>query len=144
MKKLNIRISQKITGGFFLLIAVFVLNAVLCLVTLHNSSSLIQSISEDADPSLTALREFNLLVSNSRMYATNWIYLQANQEDKDALKKLHAVDYPALKEHLGTLQASWNPKQRRILKDSIFPTFDTVLVAEKAIMTELASFEDYD
>ena len=71
MKKLNIRISQKITGGFFLLIAVFVLNAVLCLVTLHNSSSLILSISEDADPSLTALREFNLLVSNSRMYATN-------------------------------------------------------------------------
>jgi PAS domain S-box-containing protein len=144
MKKLNVRISQKITGGFVLLIAVFILNAVLSLITLHNSSSLIQSISEDADPSLTALREFNLLVSNSRMYATNWIYLQANQEDKDALKKLHTVDYPALKEHLTTLQASWNPKQQRILKDSIFPTFDTVLVTEKDIMTELASFEDYD
>ncbi len=143
MRKLNVRISQKITGGFAILIAVFALNAVFSLITLQRSSSLLQSFTSQTDPSLTALQEFNLLVVNSRMYATNWIYLQANMDDKEALKKLHSREFPLLKEKLKQLSTLWTPQQQAKL-DTAVMHFERIVLEEKEIMSELATFEDYD
>ncbi len=74
------------------------------------------------------------------MYTTNWIYLQTNAEDKEALKKLHEVEYPAPKEKLNTLKKTWGMRQQLVL-DSTLNNFDSLLTIEKVIMTELAALK---
>jgi PAS domain S-box-containing protein len=143
MKKINLRISQKITGGFLILIVIFTLNAILNLFTLNKSATLIRKGSEEVDPSLAVLQEFILLATNSQMYTTNWIYMQANSEDKEALKKLHAVEYPQIKERIVALQPLWD-SQQKLKTDTILADFESLLTVQKAVMNELVKFEDYE
>lgn len=137
------RISQKIMGGFLALIFIFMINAVLGLLTLNKSANIIRETSDIVDPSKDALNEFNLLVSKSRMYITNWVYLRANTEDKEALTKLHKTDYPELKEKIRELKPHWTAEQQRQI-DSVFTNFDLLLNIESAIMADLKSFDDYE
>jgi methyl-accepting chemotaxis protein/PAS domain-containing protein len=143
MKKVNIRISQKIMGGFLAIIFIFILNAVIGLFSLKTSSDILQETSQIIDPSKEALNDFNLLTINSRMYITNWVYLRANEEDKTALKKIHQTEYIALKSEINALKPSWDKKQQQKI-DSVFTNFESLLKVEAEIMTDLASFEDYE
>src|SRR4051812_32167941 len=144
IKRINIRIGQKIIGGFLILIVVFTLNAGLSIFTLNQSASLIGESSEVINPSREGLDEMMLMVTNSKMYITNWVYLQSNTEDKEALKRLHETDYPQLKEKLAPLKASWKDKQQIAQIDSAFAEFEELLKVEKTIMGRLVSFENYE
>jgi methyl-accepting chemotaxis protein len=143
IKNYQFRISQKIMGGFLALIFIFMINAALGLLTLNKSANIIRETSDIVDPSKDALNEFNLLVSKSRMYITNWVYLRANTEDKEALAKLHKTDYPELKERIQELKPHWTPEQQRQI-DSVFTNFDLLLNIESGIMADLKSFDDYE
>lgn len=142
-KQYALRISQKIMGGFLALIFIFILNAITGLFTLHRSSSIIAETSKVIDPSRSALNEFNLLVTNSRMHSTNWVYLRSSTDDKEALKKLHESDYPKLKMQIAKLKPFWNSGQQQQM-DSIFSNFEALLAIEKEIMADLITFEDYE
>jgi hypothetical protein len=139
--KINIRIGQKIIGGFLILIIVFTLNAGLSIFTLNQSASLIGESSKVINPSRESLNEMMLMVTNSKMYITNWVYLQSNTEDKEALKQLHETGYPQLKEKLILLKASWKDKRQVAQIDSVFLEFENLLKVEKNIMGKLVSFE---
>lgn len=143
IKKFQFRISQKIMGGFLALIFIFMINAALGLLTLNKSADIIRETSDVVDPSKDALSEFNLLVSKSRMYITNWVYLRANTEDKEALKKLHKTDYPELKERIQELKLHWSAEQQSLIS-SVFLKFDSLLSIEQTIMADLESFDDYE
>jgi methyl-accepting chemotaxis protein/PAS domain-containing protein len=142
--KINIRIGQKIIGGFLILIIVFTLNAGLSIFTLNQSASLIGESSKVINPSRESLNEMMLMVTNSKMYITNWVYLQSNTEDKEALKQLHETGYPQLKEKLILLKASWKDKRQVAQIDSVFLEFENLLKVEKNIMGKLVSFEAYE
>ncbi len=143
MKKFNLRISQKIMGGFLVLLFIFILNAALGLFTLSNSATIIRETSDVVDPSKDALNEFNLMVTNSKMYITNWVYLRANTEDKESLKKIHQIDYPQLKERINELKDNWSDDQQNKI-EIVFNKFDTLLAVQQGVMTDLSSFEDYE
>src|SRR5690606_24375084 len=64
-------------------------------------------------------------------------------EDKEALKNLHEIGYPKLKEELNILKSSW-PQGEKVALDSIFIEFDGLLELEKSIMSQLVTYEDYD
>ncbi len=143
MKKFHFRIGQKISGGFSTLVVISALTIIFIFISLQKSATIIRENGEVVRPSRDILNEFKLLATNSRMYTTNWIYLQTNAEDKEALKKLHEVEFPALKEKLNSLKKTWSDRQRLVL-DSTLNNFDSLLTIEKMIMTELATFEDYE
>ncbi len=129
MKKFKFRISQKIMGGFLVLLFIFILNAALGMFTLSKSATIIRETSDIVDPSKDALNEFNLLVTNSRMYITNWVYLRANTEDKEALKKIHRTDYPHLREQINELKVNWSVEQQNKIS-TVFNKFDTLLAVQ--------------
>ncbi|MCU0353651.1 MAG: GAF domain-containing protein [Cytophagales bacterium] len=143
---MNIRhwsIRKKLIGGFSLLTLLFIANAMVSLFTLNKSAAIIQHNVEVADPSTLALRDLRNAIISSKGYVTNWVYQQSNQEDKDALKKLHATEYPKIKENTNNLKTHW-PESQRKLVDSVLAQYDTVQLKQKEIMESLATFDDYE
>jgi len=144
MNKPRFTIGRKIFGGFIFLIIVFVTNAVVSILNIQNSDQIINKNTQVIDPSVKAIDEFILLVTESKMLITNWVYLQNNDEDKEALKDLHNFRYPELKNKLADLTPQWEDSLQAKTVDSIITNFDQLIAIEKDIMAQLVSFEDYE
>src|SRR5690606_32235710 len=101
--------------------------------------------SELIRPSQNAINDFILLVTRSKMLATNWVYLQSNEEDKQALRNLRNNEYPQLAATVKDLMPRWESDSQRMLMDTVFLKFDAVLeVQEEGIMKQLVSFDNYE
>ena len=144
MKKSRLSIGTKIFGGFIALIFIFALNAIVSILTTNDNSQTIEETAEIINPSTKAIDDLMDLVINSKMLITNWVYLQNNQQDKDALKELHNFHYPALKSKLDALTNHWKGENEKKQLDSIFTSFEELIAVEKEIMATLVSFEDYE
>lgn len=143
MKNLRFTIGNKILLGFLGLIIVFAINAATSVIIGINNNSTIKNSSEVVNPSVSALKDFKLLVIRSKMLVTNWVYLPNNDEDKADLKNLHGFEYPELRERLGKLMTSWEKEDIQLM-DSIYTDFDALIEVQKEIMSDLVSFEDYE
>ncbi len=140
---MRLTIGRKIIGGFSFLIVIFVVNALIVFITLNENKKTVQEASE-VRASLEATRDFKLLVTKSKMYTTNWVYLQSNTEDQDALKKLQDYDYPELRDEITSLKEHWADSLNKKAMDSALYEFETLIETEKKIMGDLNSFEDYE
>ncbi|MEQ9169124.1 MAG: histidine kinase, partial [Fulvivirga sp.] len=107
MRKMKLKIGNKIFGGFLILIVLFVFNAAVIFVTSNSIDTVVKKSSDIIRPSKEAISDFKLLVTQSKMLIINWVYVQSNVDDKDALRVLHDQDYPALKERILDLESSW-------------------------------------
>lgn len=146
-KKLRLRltIGNKILGGFIILIALFIVNGAIIFWKGNGIDSVVNSSSENYRPSQEAIQDFVLLVTRSKMLVTNWVYLQTNQEDKEALKQLQKTDYPALYDKLNKLMPKWESEEQRRAMDTVFLKFDTLInIQKESIMAPLQSFENYE
>ena len=145
MKKKRFSIGNKILLGFFSLIIIFALIASIVVITNSKNNQLIENSSTNIRPSVGALQEFKHLVTQSKMLVTNWVYLQSNDIDKKALKDLHNVGYPNLKEKLNGLKASWDIDTLQQEMDSIFLDFEALLKTEQDnVMSQLVTFDHYE
>src|SRR5689334_6918800 len=99
----NISIKNRIYWSFTLLVALFVVNGTMTIITLNNNKKASDHIATVIDPSLQAIEDLQDIASNSKMYTTNWVFLRSNEEDKDALKNLHSNGYPTQKRRLELL-----------------------------------------
>jgi HAMP domain-containing protein len=144
-KGLRIGIGQKILGGFIILIALFVINAAIIFSIGNIINGLATQSAETYRPSKDAVNEFILTVTRSRMLVTNWVYLQTNQDDKQALMQLQDFEYPELKDKIQKLMVNWESDSQRMIMDTIFYEFDTLITIQKeSIMANLQSFENYE
>ena len=144
MDKPRFTIGRKIFGGFIFLIIFFVTNAVVSILNIQSSDQIINKNTQVIAPSVKAIDEFILLVTESKMLITNWVYLQNNNEDKEALKDLHNFRYPELKNKLANLTPQWEDSLQAKTVDSIITNFDQLIAIEKDVMAQLVSFEDYE
>ncbi|MCD9019716.1 GAF domain-containing protein [Parachryseolinea silvisoli] len=146
-KKLRLRltIGNKILGGFIILIALFIVNGAIIFWKGKFIDRVVNSSSENYRPSQDAIQDFILLVTRAKMLATNWVYLQTNQEDKDALKKLQKTDYPVLQNRFEKLVPQWESEEQRLSMDTVFVKFDSLIkIQQESIMAPLQSFENYE
>lgn len=145
MKQRKLTIGTKIFGGFIALIFIFAINAIVSVLTINSTNQTIRETAEIINPSAKAIDDLMGLVTNSKMLITNWVYLQNNQQDKDALKELQNFRYPALKSELTVLKEHWDDEAEKKQLDSIFTNFEQLIAIEKKdIMSTLVSFEDYE
>lgn len=143
-RKLRIKIGNKIFGGFLILIVLFVANASIIFLTGNKIDNVVKTSSESIRPSKDAINEFILMVTQSKMLITNWVYLQTNSDDKQALRQIKDFDYPALKEKITKLMPAWQDSQR-VMMDTVFHKFDGMLkLAEENVINKLVSFENYE
>lgn len=139
----TLSIRQKIIGGFLIIILIFNINGVFSVISINQSDAIIRESAEVVNPSLEQIENFRLLVTQSRMYITNWVYQQAStEEERTLLKNLH-TSYPDLKDRLSKLKAQWSDGQQIASIDSVIVAFDKVVKLQKKIMNDLAEEEDY-
>jgi PAS domain S-box-containing protein len=145
-KKFKIRftIGNKILAGFLSLIILFIINASIIFLTGNNIDKVVEQSSQNIRPSKDAINESILMVTRSKMLITNWVYLQSNTEDKQALRDLHNFDYPALKERVSALMPQWESDSQRMLMDTVFIKFEAMMEAQKSVMSQLVTFENYE
>src|SRR5688572_20891063 len=143
--RFRLTIGNKILGGFLILIVLFIINGMIIFWKGNVIDNVVNSSSQVYRPSQDAIKDFILMVTRSKMLVTNWVYLQTNQEDKNALKLLQDNEYPALQEKIVKLMKTWEADSQRRQMDTVFLKFDTLLnVQKESIMANLQSFEHYE
>lgn len=141
----RLTIGSKIFGGYLVLIVLFIIIVVIIFSRGNVINNAVNSSSTNYRPSQDAIKEFVLLVTRSKMLVTNWVYLQTNQEDKNALRQLQDYDYPALRDKITKLMPTWESDSQKMWMDTVFIKFDELLAVQKNdIMANLQSFENYE
>ena len=84
----RLTIGKKILGSYLILIAFFIVIAYIIFQKGNVIDNEAQKSKETYRPSKDAVKEFILMVTQSKMLITNWVYLQTNQDDKNALRQL--------------------------------------------------------
>ena len=135
---------KRITISFVVIIAIALLNILVSSYILQKNKAAANRMVNVINPYVQALEEFKQLIIVSKMYTTNWVYLQNSLDDKEALKELHANKYPLLKAKLkGFVNKLDKPSEGQKL-DSVFTKFEDLLADEKQIMGLLVTFDDYE
>lgn len=156
-KKFTIRlkIGNKIFGGFLILIALFAINASIIFLTGNNIDKNVMISSQVVNPSKDAINELITLVHRSRMLATNWVFLQTNDDDKAALRQIINLEFPANKEKIEKLMKNWDAdstsstfkkdSSQRALMNSAFTKFQSLLDGtNENIINTLTGFDAYE
>ena len=142
--RFRLTIGNKILGSFIILIALFILVVSFIFGSSNTIDNVVKSSRDNYRPSKDAINQFILMVNQSRMLVTNWVYLQTNQDDKIALRQIQETDYPALRKTIEALSKNWN-KDQRLRMDSVFDNFDSLInIQRQSIMANLQSFENYE
>jgi serine phosphatase RsbU (regulator of sigma subunit) len=141
----RITIGRKIGFGFGILIFLTLLAFFLTFNTAKSSKEINDEITNVVNPSVDALEELNLLLVQSKMLISKWVYF-ASSDDQDFKirhRQLVFKDYPNLKEKLHLLSANWNPAEQEKLRE-IFGWLDLLFKEHKSIMNELKGIETYE
>jgi PAS domain S-box-containing protein len=143
--RFRLTIGNKILGGFLILIALFIINVFIIISRGNVVNNTVNLSSEVYRPSQAAIKDFILLVTRSKSLVTNWVYLQTNQEDKNALRQLQDNEYPELYERLKKLMPLWESDSQRLWMDTVFIKFDALIkVQQETVMATLQTFENYE
>lgn len=143
--RIRLTIGNKILLGFSTLMILYIVNVAIIFFTRTTIQEVVTHSSDTIRPSQDAINDFILLVTRSKMLATNWVYLQSNEEDKQSLRNLRQYEYPALAEKVRGLMPKWESDSQRMLMDSVFLKFDVMLqIQEEGIMSQLVSFDNYE
>lgn len=140
----NLSLRHRIYLSFLLLVSLFVINTIITILIIQKNKKISTDLSTIIDPSLQNIDDFKKIMLESKMYTTNWVFLRSKQEDKDALIKLHQVDYPVLKSKLSSYSTKWTDTKSVDSLNKVYSDFEDLLKIEKEIMKSLEKFQDYD
>lgn len=144
MKRRNYKIDLEIYLIFIVVIGISVFNAIYSSLNISRNQKITTKITTVEFPSLNAIEDMSQLVTRSKMYATNWVYLQGNREDRERLKTLQETEYPRQKRDIQQLMTKWSEKGAADTMNLIFQEFEKLIVFQKEMMSTLVTFEDYE
>src|ERR1700761_5987135 len=110
--KFRFTIGRRIGTGFGVLIILTLAAFVATNLTLSNGRKKTNEVTAVYTPSVSLLKELDLLVVQAKMLITNWVYIQ-NPDDvpgKTAMRKLLKEDYPKLKLQIEDKETKWTNK----------------------------------
>lgn len=141
----RLTIGNKILVGFLVLMVLYIVNIAIIFFTGRKIDQVVTNSSQIIRPSQDAINDFILMVTRSKMLVTNWVYLQTNSEDKQALRDLQNYEYPALKKSIEELKEVWVSDSQRWEMDTVFTRFEEMLkVQDEGVMTQLVTFDNYE
>ena len=139
-------IGKKIGLGFGLLLfctsAIFLTTR----LTLDSSKKINKHNTVTLSPSVDELQELKIQILESQMLITNWANVQTANEhpEKEKLRNLIDLRYPTLKQGIETLSKDWSADEVVLANDTLFPEIAGLFSYYDQVMTQLATFEDYD
>ena len=138
-------IKAKLSMRFGILLAIFILCVGFTFITLNKSIYINNEINNVYAPSVQKLQDVKLLISNSRLLITNWIFVQSDNKNSDKVKLnlLIEREYPESKKLMQHLSYKWASKDKKLL-DSIFVETDALFADYDSVKKVLSSFESYN
>ena len=134
----------KLYTGFAIVLSVTFFSLVYNYYSAKSNKDIIYEINNDLMPYISKLDDLRLTLNRSKMYTTNWVFLQyQSNPDRSALPAMQDKDYPRLKGELQAYLSRPAGKPDADTLKAIFTKFDELINIEKDIMKQLASFEDY-
>lgn len=142
----RLTITNKLLIGFGSVLLVVIANGLVTYSTSNANKKLNEDILNVYNPSLTGLRECNVMVNNSQMLIKNWVFIErtADTRDKQKLKAMHDVQFPKLQAELLEISKNWEESEREALMPILTCISDTLFRYHKDIMNSLKSVLDYD
>jgi len=134
----------KINLAFLLVIVTVVANVAFNYYIIRRNKAGIAEMTGAITPYVEALNELNLMVTESKMYATNWVYLQYSVDDKENLTQLHKTRFKTLKAKLEVLSHKRNKQDDGLALAKVFTKFNGLINVETRIMNTLSGFDDYE
>ncbi len=137
-------ITDKIVAGFLFIYFFFILNGLISIITIQDSSKEIAYTSNIVNPAIFKLNEFRLKVAQSQSYTQAWAYQPTTlrRVELEALKLLHST-FPEFKDGLKRIQNKWQKAEHTVRMDTLWKKFDELKGYQENIMHELAEPEDY-
>ncbi|REJ84288.1 MAG: HAMP domain-containing protein [Bacteroidetes bacterium] len=136
-------IEHRIYLSFILLAMLFSINGFITISTLKDNKRMSDEISNSIEPALDRISNWREMIMKSKMYATNWVYLKTNKEDKIELIKIHKIEFPVLREKIS---AKFNEFPNAQIKEKVQESiveYQHLQELENSIIISLASIEDY-
>ncbi len=137
------KLDKKIYIVFFLVIAIAIVNAVFSIYVIRKSQNITSDIVNNTNPTLEALAKVNLMVTESRMLITNWVYLPENKADKEKLKTLNNEEFSLLKARIKGLMPYWEHRPNIEKMNNVFVGYEKLIGFESQITKQLVTFDDY-
>lgn len=138
-------IGRKLGLGFGVLLVAILVNGILTFTTLKRTKLLNEKIATIYTPSISKLKDLNLLVIKSKSLTVTWLESDKDIEEvepKKELRTLYEEDYPTLKNEVNLLIKKWEEKDRKRM-DSVLAEVDSLMEAEHDIMITFKSEDDY-
>ncbi len=144
--KFRFTIGRKIGLGFGIILVLFIVASLLTNITLTDSRQKTDQVTEIYNPSVSSLKEFNYLLSRSKLLITKWFYVQTGDDaaDKKDLRNLIKFDYPKLKEKIKKYSVNWNAQEQKSINDILTKTEQMFTSYQDDVMSQLNSFDTYD
>lgn len=142
----RLTISNKLLIGFGSVLLVVIANGLVTYSTSNANRKLNEDILNIYNPSLTGLRECNVMVNNSQMLIKNWVWIDKKPDtpDKRKLQTMHDVQFPKLQSELMEMSKNWEEEERVALTHILTGISDTLFRYHKEIMNSLKSMFDYE
>src|ERR1041385_302810 len=136
-------IGRKILLGFGALIFFVLIAFSLTLYTIRQGREINDKIANLNEPSINALQEMKLLITNSETLIDNWISTSGSSEDKPKLKILISDGYQAKKDSIQKYYGAWSDSAHK-LADSIFYYCNELWLMHRSVMEQLSDVSSYN
>jgi len=144
--KFRFTIGRRIGTGFGVLIVLTLGAFVATNLTLKNGREKTNEVTAIYNPSVSLLKDLDLLLVRAKMLITNWVSIQ-NPDDvpgKTAMRNLLRKEYPDLKKNIKKYETKWTNEHTKKTVDSLFSQIDSLFYTDRQIMLQLNSFASYE
>ncbi|MEY4110162.1 MAG: hypothetical protein RLZZ46_516, partial [Bacteroidota bacterium] len=142
--KLRFPIRRRINLSFLLLIAIFAIGGFSIWQLLERNVEDSRNIFENSNPTLQELSRFQLLITESKMHSTNWVFLPSKSNNLNEFNRIHHTVYPSIKSRLSQLAQQWELKIPQDTLKGLFTGFEHLIGHHHDLMQLLNNFEDYE
>ena len=143
--KFKFSIAQKLGLGFGILLIAFLLSSWYTFDILQKTSKLNERISNVTTPSISRLKDLELLIVRSKSLITTWLENDKaidEVEQKKELQRLYNDDYPILKRDLTKLMRHWNKDHRQKMSRTL-SSIDSLMGIQHDIMLKYKDPDEY-
>lgn len=144
--KFRFTIGRRIGIGFATFILLTTVAFVLTIMTIFDSKSRTEEVVNQVSPSVTELKELNLLLQRSHTDISKWYYNKSfnDVQFREELKSIISTQYPKKREILNNYAERWSASEKEELK-IIFSRIEHLFsVYQGEIMDQLNSAEAYE
>ncbi len=142
---MKLKVNYKLGIGFGILLTAILINSIVTLRILGQTTRLNQRIATIHTPSVSKLKDLDLLVSRAKSLLAVWVSVDTPTEEveqKMALQHIYNDEYPLLRKEIVSLMKRWEITERKEMDHTVV-LLDSFMNFQHEMMTRFREPNDY-